>query len=55
LNFIIRRGDTPPLVSAGRGVIRFHYTIDADGNPVVTDVTQTSTPNLVHTTQLLCG
>jgi hypothetical protein len=54
LNFIIEGTDGPPLVSAGRGVITLVITFDANGNPVVTR-TDTSTPNLVHLTQLLCA
>lgn len=54
LNFIIRASDEPPLVSAGRGVITFLVTFDANGNEVVT-TTVTETPNLLHLTQLLCA
>lgn len=54
LNFIIR-GTDPPLVSAGRGVITYLITFDAEGNPHVTVASQTSTPNLAHLTGLLCG
>ena len=54
LNFIIDGTESPPLVSAGRGVATFVITFDANGNPVVTE-TETSTPNLVHLTQLLCA
>lgn len=55
LNFIIRGTDGPPLVSAGRGVVTFLITFDANGNPVVTKTAETSTPNLAHLTQLLCA
>lgn len=55
LNFIIRGTDGPPLVSAGRGVITFLVRFDADGNPILSDFRQTSTPNLVHLTQVLCA
>jgi hypothetical protein len=54
LNFIIR-GTNPPRVSAGRGVATFLITFDADGNPTVTKTGETSTPNLVHLTRLLCA
>jgi hypothetical protein len=54
LNFIIEGTDGPRVVSAGRGVITFLITFDANGDPVIT-VTETSTPNLVHLTQLLCA
>jgi hypothetical protein len=54
LNFIIR-GTNPPLVSAGRGVLTFLITFDAQGNPTVTQIGETATPNLVHLTQLLCA
>jgi hypothetical protein len=55
LNFIIRGTDGPPLVSAGRGVITFLITFDADGNPIFSDVRESSTPKIVHLTQILCA
>jgi hypothetical protein len=54
LNFIIQEPDGRRQVSAGRGTITLLVTFDENGNPVVTE-TETSTPNLVHLTQLLCA
>ena len=56
LNFIIRSADGgPPLVSAGRGVDTYNVTFDGEGNVIVSDVSRTSTPNLVHLLQVLCA
>lgn len=55
LNFIVEGRDGRRVVSAGRGVFTFLITFDADGNLIGTPIGGTSTPNLVHVSQLLCA
>ena len=47
--------DGSPQVAAGRAVVTFVIAFDADGNPIVIDISQTATPKMEHTTKLLCA
>jgi hypothetical protein len=55
LNFIIQGTSGPPLVSAGRAVETVTLTFDSEGNPTLTEVGSTATPNMMHLTQVLCS
>jgi hypothetical protein len=55
LNGIIKNPEGPPLVIAGRAEQTYLITFDAEGNPIFTLTSDTSTPNMEHLTKLLCA
>jgi len=55
LNFIFPTSGPAPAVSAGRAVETLLITFDAQGNPTVTLIGGTATPNMQHVTQVLCA